>query len=232
MKRNRIVINLDEPAGARRRRGGRGIIKVLLVIAIVLLLVAGGIGAGGYFWWRNYQSSPGYSLALLVDGAQRNDGETVDKILDTEKITDDFVAQVRQRLPSLPGVPSSAGSEQLDSAKALATTQLRQTLHDQLIKEIRDLTDVAAGKPFVVVALAVPRFVEIKQQDKTASATAKLKDEQIQLTMQANGDRWRIVAVKDDKLAKLVADSLAGSALTTGTQVQDAIKRQLNKWNK
>lgn len=233
MKRNRIVINLDDPpGGSRRRRSGRGILKILLLIAIILVLIAGGLGAGGYFWWRNYQNSPGYSLALLVDGAQRNDAAAVDKILDTEKITDDFVVQVRQKLPGASSALSTAWPEQLDSAKALASTQLRQTIHDQLIKEIRDLTDVAAGKPFFVVAMAVPRFVEIKQQDQTALANAKLKDEEIQFTMQANADRWRIVAVKDDKLAKMVADSIAGSTLNTGTQLQDAIKKQLNKMNK
>jgi hypothetical protein len=232
MKRNRIVINLDEPPpGGRRRRSG-GILKVLLIIAIVLLLVAGGIAAGGYFWWRNYQTGPGYSLALLVDGAQRNDAAAVDGILDTQKITDDFVVQVRQKLPATPASGSLPWPEQLDSAKALATEQLRQTIHDQLIREIRDLTDVAAGKPFVLVALAVPRFVEIKQQDQTATAIAKLKDEQIQLKMQAEGDRWRVVAVQDDKLAKLVADSLVRGIPTNGPQLQDAIKKQLEKLNK
>src|SRR6185369_17893730 len=186
MKRNRIVINMDEPPGGRGKRSGRSILRVLLILAEVLLLIVGVAGAGGYFWWRNYQGSPGYSLALLVDGAQRNDAAAVDSLLDTDKISEDFVGQVRQQLPGSAAPDLSLWpSNQLDSARSLAATQLKQTIHDQLIKEVRDLTDVAAGKPFVLVALAVPRFVEIKQQDKTAFATANLKNEQIQLTMQS-----------------------------------------------
>jgi len=228
MKRNRIVINFDEkPAGGRSRRSG-GILRPLLIVAIILLVVAGGIGAGGYFWWRHYQSGPAYSLALLVDGAQRNDAAVVDSILDADKISNDFVTQVRQKMP----VGDTSLWPAADSVKSSVSTRLKDTVREQLMKELRDLTDVAAGKPFIIVALAVPRFVDIKEQDKTAQATARIKDQEIQLTMQSAGDRWRVVAVKDDKLAKMVADSLIHSVPANGPQLQDAIKRQLDKLQK
>src|SRR5580765_360948 len=228
MKRNRIVISLDEKqaGGGARRQFGSGAGRPLLIIAIILLVVIGGLGAGGYFWWRHYQSSPAYSLAVLVDAAQRNDGAAVDGLLDTGKISDDFVAQVRQKLPSSP-VDSTLWPAPLDSIKTSASSKLKQTVHDQLIKELQQLTDVAAGKPFIIVALAVPRFVDINEQDKVAHATANIKDQQIQLTMESDGQRWRIVAVKDDKLAKLVADSLVHSVPANGSQLQDSIRKQL-----
>src|SRR5436190_1156983 len=208
MKRNRIVINFDEKsAGGRSRRSGGGFLRPLLIIAIILLVVVGGLGVGGYFWWRHYQSGPGYSLALLVDGAQRNDAGVVDSILDTDKISNDFVTQVRQKMP---GADPSLWPA-VDSVTHSVSTKLKDTVREQMMKELRDLTDVAAGKPFIIVALAVPRFVDIKQQDKTAQATARIKEQEIQLTMQSTGDRWRVVAVKDDKLATMVADSLIHS---------------------
>jgi hypothetical protein len=226
MKRNRIVINLDEKQSGRGARGRSGGGRPLLIIAIILLIVIGGLAAGGYFWWRHYQSSPAYSLALLVDAAQRNDGATVDGILDTGKISDDLVAQVRQKLPSSP-VDSSLWPAPLDSIKTAASAKLKQTVHDQLMKEVQQLTDAAAGKPFIIVALAVPRFVDINEQDKVAHATANIKDQQIQLTMESDGQRWRIVAIKDDKLARMVADSLVHSVPANGSQVQDSIRKQL-----
>jgi len=231
MKRNRIVINLDDNQPRRRggKRTGGGIGRVLLVIAVLLILVVGGLAAGGYLWWRHFQNSPGYSLALLADAAQRNDTATVDSILDTEKISDDFVVQVRQRLP---GADSSLLPSQLDSVKSSISTKLKDTLHEQLMKEIKELTSAASGKPFIIVALAVPRFVDIEQQDKTAHAIANIKNEQIELTMQSGGDRWRVIAVKDDKLAQMIADSMARSVPTNGSQLQDAIKHQLDKLNK
>ncbi|MFS8085762.1 MAG: hypothetical protein ACMG6H_09045, partial [Acidobacteriota bacterium] len=99
-KRNRIVINLDEQgAPARGKAGSRrgGIGRVLIIFAVVLLVLVGGLGAGGYFWWRHFQNSPAYALAVLADASQRKDTATIDSILDTDKITQDFVAQVRQR---------------------------------------------------------------------------------------------------------------------------------------
>src|SRR6266576_2725493 len=106
MKPNRIVINFDDPAvpsrrgDAPRRRSSsrRGIGRVLGVIAILLVLIVGGLAAGGFFWWRHYQNSPAYALAVLVDATQRNDKQTIDSILDTDKITADFVSQIRARV--------------------------------------------------------------------------------------------------------------------------------------
>lgn len=227
MKRNRIVIDFDNKEVARpqpRRKSGGGIGRVLLIIALILLLIVGGLGAGGYFWWRQYQSGPAYSLALLVDATQRNDKQAVDSILDNDKIAADFVSQIRAHVPA-----STVWTSQVDAAKISLTPKIKDTLHDQLIKQLQELTDVAAGKPFVIIALAVPRFADIKQENDTAHVTVNLKDEPIQLTMLAQGDRWRVVAVQDDKLAKMIAQALVGNLPSTGSHVQDELQRQLDK---
>src|SRR5947207_4175501 len=156
MKRNRIVIDFDNKEAARarpRRKSGRGVGRVLLFIAVILLLIVGALGAGGFFWWRHYQSSPAYSLALLVDATQRNDTQAIDSILDTDKIATDFVSQIRARVSA-----ASLWASQVDLAKMSSSANVKQTLRDQLVKELQRLTDVAAGKPFVIIALAVPRF--------------------------------------------------------------------------
>jgi hypothetical protein len=227
MKRNRIVIDFDNKEVARaqpRRKSGGRIGRVLIFIAVILLVIIGGLGAGGYFWWRHYQSGPAYSLALLVDATQRNDKQAVDSILDNDKIAADFVSQIRAR------VPVSAGwASQIDPAKISLTPKLKDTLHDQLIKQLQELTDVAAGKPLVIIALAVPHFADIKQENNTAQVNVNLKDEQIQLTMLAQGDGWRVVAVQDDKLAKMIAQAMIGNLPSNGSHVEDELQRQLNK---
>ena len=228
MKRNRIVINLDQnqPRAARKSgsRGGFG--RVLLFIGIILLVVIGGLGAGGYFWWRHYQSGPAYSLALLADAAQRNDTATVDGILDTEKITADFVGQVRSRLPASSSIPALLPSP-TDAIRNSLSAKLKDTVHEQLMKELQDLSSVARDKPFIVVALGVPYFADIKQNDNTAQVTVRVKDDEIKLTMQPEGVHWRVTAVQDDKLAKMVADSLIHSLPANGSQVQDSLRKQL-----
>lgn len=230
MARNRIVINLDpNQPGVRKRRARRGLGKPLLIIAIILLFIVGGLAAGGFFWWRSYQKGPSYALAVLADAAQRNDTATFDSLIDVPKIGSDFAAQVRQRVPT-PSVPSSLVPSQVDAIKSSASSKLNETIHEQILTEVKQLTDVAAGKPFVLIAVAVPYFVDVKQTDKTAQATVNIKDQQIQLTMQTDGSTgWKIVAVKDDKLAQMVGDAIMKSAPSTGTQIEDQIKRQLDK---
>ncbi|MFN2577987.1 MAG: hypothetical protein ABR607_09900 [Pyrinomonadaceae bacterium] len=224
-KRNRIVIDFDNKEAGRRRgrRPGGQIGRLLLVVAVILLLIVCGLGAGGYFWWRHYQNGPAYTLALLVDATQRNDKQAVDKILDSDKISADFISQIRARVPA-----SAVWASQIDPAKVPLSTKVKDTLHDQLIKHVQELTNAAAEKPFVIIALAVPRFADIRQESNTAHVTANLKDEQIQLTMLESGDRWRVVAVQDDKLAKMVAEAMIGNLPTSGSHVQDELQRQLN----
>lgn len=208
MSRNRIVIPLDadrSPRSRGSRRGGWG--RPLLLMASIALLLISGIAAGGYFWWRNYQSGPGYSLALLADAAQRNDTATVDTFLDYEKISADLYARARGSAPGSSFI-DSLPLPQLNSATSALTERARQTVREQARKEAQRLTEAAGGKPFVFVALAVPWLFDVDQNNDTAMATANIKGEQIQLTMQRTGDRWRIVAIKDDNLTKLVTESL------------------------
>ena len=81
------------PAAPRKSRVG----KVLAILGIGLIVVLLCVAAGVFFWWRHYQATPAYSLAVLVDAAQRNDMATVDKIVDTDKIVDNFVTQVSEK---------------------------------------------------------------------------------------------------------------------------------------
>jgi hypothetical protein len=224
LRRNRIVIDLDKARAdqnvrVRARRSGRAG-RVLGFIAIVLVVVIIGALVGGYFWWRHYQSQPAYSLALLVDAAQRNDGAEIDRLLDMDKITTDFVTQVKARVPGSSLLPAQVEQS--------LTPKLKPTVRDELIKEVQRLTERAAGKPFPLVALAVPYFVDIKQNGNAATAEMKLEDQQIKLTMQADtAGRWQTVAIQDDKLADLIADSVKKNLPKSPSQWQDALEKQL-----
>src|SRR5882724_10186108 len=222
--RNRIVIPFDkarpdEPGRVRARRSGRAG-RVLGFIAIILVVVIIGALAGGYFWWRHYQSQPAYSLALLVDAAQRNDGAEIDLLLDMDKITTDFVKQVKARVPGSSLLPAQI--------EQTLTPKLNPTVRDELIKEVQRLTERAKGKPFPLVALAVPYLVDIKQDGSAATAEMKLQDEQIKLTMQTDAaGRWQTVAIQDDKLADIIADNVKKNLPKSPAQWQDALEKEL-----
>jgi len=228
LSRNRIVIPLDkaradEQGRVRVRHSGRAG-RALGFIAIVLAVVIIGALAGGYLWWRHYQGQPAYALALLVDAAQRNDGAEIDRLLDIDKITTDFVLQVRARLPGA----STVGALLAAQVEQNLTPKLKPTVRDELIKEVQRLTERAKGKPFPLVALAVPYLVDIKQDGNAATAEMRLQDEQIKLTMQADAaGRWQTVAIQDDKLADIIADNVKKNLPKSPAQWQDALEKQL-----
>ncbi len=224
LRRNRIVIPLDnaraDEGRVRARRSGRAG-RVLGFIAIVLVVVIAGALAGGYFWWRHYQGQPAYSLALLVDAAQRNDGAEIDRLLDMDKITNDFVSQVKAKIPGASLLPAQI--------EQTLTPNLKPTVRDELIKELQRLTEQAKGKPFPLVALAVPYLVDVKQNGNAATAEMKLQDQKVKLTMQADAaGNWQTVAIQDDKLAELIADSVKKNLPKSPSQWQDALEKQLN----
>src|SRR5215213_11702259 len=97
--RQRIVINLDEPktAGAKPVRKRRRWPRVLGILALLVLIVLVVAAAGGFFWWRNYQSTPAYSVTLLVDAAQRNDLAEFQKRINDDEIAKNLVASVSQK---------------------------------------------------------------------------------------------------------------------------------------
>jgi len=225
MKRNRIVINVDSNQ-PRRKRGKLG--KVLLIICLVLLLIFAGLGLGGYFWWQNFQNGPTYALASLVDAVQRNDEASVDKMLDVDKISSDFVKQVREKTAVSPQA-AVLWPSQADAASSAVSAKLKETIHDQLTTELRNLTDAAKGKPVFLIALGIPYFADVKQEGTSANATVNIKGEVIKLTMQSGDNRWSIVAVQDDKLAKIIADAIIKNLPATGSHMPEEVRRQLDK---
>jgi hypothetical protein len=233
MKRNRIVINLDALRGPAGKKGSRGLARPLLVIAAVFFVLVGGAAVGGYLWWRHYQSTPAYSLAVLADASQHNDNATVDSILDMDKVTDDFVSQVREHTAGkyASAIPSD-WSAKLDSLAPSVTPRLKQTVHDELVKELQRLTAPAAGKPFILVALAIKYFANIKEENNVAHAVVNIKDEQLRITMQPEAGRWRLTAVQDDKLARMIADGVTRNLPATTAPLQDEIRKQLDKVKK
>jgi hypothetical protein len=230
-KRNRIVIDLNQPpppGGFRRGRGARSgrAGRILAIIGVVLLLLLIGVGVGAFFWWQHLKSKPAYTLALLVDAAQRDDRLELDRILDLDKISESFVSDVRSRVTGT-SILNSLVPSQLDQIVANITPRLKETLREVLPTEIRRVTEPVKGKPVFLIALSAPYFATIKQNGGSATVDLKFKDEQIQLTMQQAEDRWRVVSIRDDRLTNIIADTAKKGLSQRGSQVQDEIIRRL-----
>lgn len=217
--KNRIVINLDQPSpgqprssfspsgmGNQRNRRWPKILAALAAFCILFVLMA---LAGAYFWWRSYQTSPAYTVALLVDAAQRNDMPALEGRLDDEAIAKNMVATVREKASGRYGASlSSSLQRRIDDLLPVLLPQMKETIHAEVAKEIKEFSTRAESKPFVVVALAISSFVRITTQGDNAQVVAPLPDRVIELSMRRDGDRWKVVDFKDDVLVQRIVDGL------------------------
>lgn len=208
-KRDRIVIALGQqnargalPQG--KSRGSR-VKKVLGIIALLLIVFVLAALVGGYFWWQHYKGGAAYSVALIVDAARRNDMETVDSLVDTDKIVDNFVSQMTEQSSPL---LNPQLSRQLQTLAPKMLPQIKKTVHDELVKEVKEFSTRAEGKPFALIAVSLPFILDFKEEGDAAQVTGKIKDKPIEMTMQRDGDHWKIVAVKNDELAARILNNI------------------------
>jgi hypothetical protein len=228
-RRRRLVINLDKRRSASAIPGGseRRWPKVLTVLAILVVTVVILAAVGALVWWQYYKTTPAYSLALLVDAAHRNDLTVVDQILDVDKIVADLASSVTETALGRYGVAlSSPVRSRVETLVPSLLPGVRQSVRDLLVKRVREIAERAEHKPFVVVAISLPYLVNFTTEAGTARVTGNIRDQPIDLTMRTDGQRWRVVAVKDDLLAQRTVDLLIKDLPAIGQQLE-GIEKQL-----
>ncbi|HEX8708870.1 MAG TPA: hypothetical protein VF723_11555 [Pyrinomonadaceae bacterium] len=243
-RRSRIVISLDKarerlhlPPHAQQQQqyqggyyqqpGRRRRWPVVLIILGALLL---GLFIGGYLYWRNLRTKPAYSLALLIDAAQRNDAAAFDQVVDTNRIVEGFVPQVIDQAGRAGAGVSTGVRMQAEMLLPKLLPAFAPKVRDEMMRLVRDNSARAAGKPFFIVALAVPYIAEIRQEGETARVSAQAGGSPVELTMQRNGDaRWQVVAIRDDALARRVVDALARDLPSIGSIIGTDILPETKK---
>lgn len=206
---NRIVINLEPGNKPPARRKSRRWPKILALLALVLVVVVGLAAVGGFFWWRHYQSTPAYSLTLLVDAAQRGDVEEFAKRIDDEEIARNMAAVVSKKAGSRYGFPMNAATQQkIDQAMPALLPRLKQTIHEEVAKEIKNLASVSEPKPFILLLVTVPSLVKITTEGDIAKAASAVANSSFELTMRRDADRWKVTGFNNDTVVQRVVDSM------------------------
>ena len=207
----RIVINLEPGPGNKppvRRKSRRGL-RILALLAIIVVVAIGLAAVGGFFWWRHYQSTPAYSLTLLVDAAQRGDVEELGKRIDDEEITRNMAAAVSKKASARYGLAmSSATQQKIDQAMPALLPRLKQTVHDEVAKEIKTLASASEPKPFILLLLTVPSLVKITTEGDVAKAASAVAQSSFELTMRRDADRWKVTGFNNDAVVQRVVDSV------------------------
>ena len=215
-RRSRIVIDVDRvraEAQAKRERGvvgraGRVLgVTGLIVVAVLLVLLV-----GSYMWYQGFKKSPPYSLALLLDAAQHDDVQAVETMIDADQIAQGFIPQVIDNL-------AGTGSQLPPQARASLTATLpallprvRETMRDEIARALKGLSqNESSNLPFFVKALGVRQMTTVVERGDAATVTVKAGERSVELSMRRDGERWKLVTVKDPQLASDIATRLAQS---------------------
>ena len=226
-KRSRIVVDFDKAREMAHipPRGSRGS-KVMGTVAIVLAVLVVGALVGGFLWWRSYKTRPAYSLALLVDAAQRNDAKAIDEIIDTDKIVENFIPQVTEKaLGRYAAALTAPLSKQVESLVPKLLPDIKDKVREEVTNRVRLIGKRAEGKPFILIALGVPYVVGINEEGNNAKVSATLEGQPVEMTMQRNGERWKIVAVRDDALATSMVDDIAKNLPAVGSELEKLLPK-------
>lgn len=189
-----------EPAKPDRARRRVGIIFSVLAA----LFVASGLG--GYLYWRSFRDTPQYSLALLVDAARKNDQQTIDRLVDTNTVVDDFLPQVTAKAIELYG--RGQPPEVIDRVARIAQPLLpavKDRARTELPRLIRAKTERFSMIPFGAMVIGADRYLDITRNGDTATVRSKLPEHSFEVTMKRSGTEWMIVGVRDEQLATNIA---------------------------
>ena len=211
--RKRIVINLDAPEGGSVARGRTGKRRrwprVLAILFLFVLFLVVAAGVGGFLWWRHYQSTPAYAATLLVDAAQRNDAAAFEKLINDDEVAKNMVASVSQKAAGRYGYAlNSSIQQQIDAAIPSLLPQLKQTIHNEVVKELQTFAAKSEPRSFPLLVVTVPRLLTVTTEGDTATVRAPMPDRTIELTMQRAAEQWKVTEVKDDVVVQRVVDNV------------------------
>lgn len=185
------------------------LVKMFKILGIGLLFITVVGAIGGYFYWRSLKTTPQYSLALLVDAARRNDQKTIDELVDTNAVIDDFVPQITEKAVELYGRGVAPVTiNKLASVITPFLPAIKERAKAELPNLIREKTKPFEKIPFWAIAIGADRYLDIKQEGDKAFVKSKIPERPLELTLKRNGDKWQVIAVKDEVLARKIAEKI------------------------
>ncbi len=214
----------------------RGILIAAAVVGGVLLIGA----IAGLIYWQSLKSTPQYSLALLAHSARIDDQRTIAELVDLDAVVASMFPQVVNKAVEM----YAAGLPIADLAnRALASTSIIPRVKERAEAEMPDIVRGEAHRipnvPFPLMVIGARFYIEINMLDAdTAVITSRDPEHPTEVTMKRDGDRWKIVGIKDDKLANKIARKVGNEIIEmivnirtdgTGNRGVDLLLRQLQR---
>ncbi len=209
--RQRIVINLDGPAGARAKpvRKRRRWLRVLRILALLVLLVVVAAGVGGFLWWRHYQSTPVYSVVLLVDAAARSDVAEFQKHINEDEIAKNMVTPVSQKVAARYGYAlNSSIQQQIDNQVPSLLVRLKDTIRNEVTAGMAFNASAPERWSFIQNLRRVPPLLTVKTEGDISKVTMPRGQLMTEVTMQRYADGWKMTEFKDELAVQHIVDTV------------------------
>jgi hypothetical protein len=148
-------------------------------------------------------------VALIIDAAQRDDMVAFGKQVDDDAVARNLVSEVSKKASDRYGVAlNSSFQRQVDFMIPSLIPRFKDTIHQEVATELKEIAAKSEPKPFFLVAIAVQRLVTITSQGDNARATAQMPNRTIELGLQRSGDQWKVTELKDEVLVQRVVDGV------------------------
>jgi hypothetical protein len=202
-----------------------GRVAKLIFISVIALLVMS--CSAGFFYWRSLESTPQYSLALLIDASRRNDNDKINDLVNIDKVVDDFVPQIISSAVEVygRGLPRETIANLAVVAQPIMPA-LKDRARVELPRVIRDRTQKFDRIPFAAIVMGADRYLDIAVKGDIATVKSKVEDKPLELTMKRAGDHWQVVGVRDQDLSDKIAQTVGQQiiAVASGANIGDASK--------
>jgi hypothetical protein len=181
-----------------------------------------------FAWWQYFKTTPSYALALLVDAAQQNDRAAFDRMLDLDRVIDNFISQ--RPAGSAIGVTTPMVTSvrvQLQSLAPETIAAVKENVKEHIRNRINEVAGPAGARPFLVTALAMPFVTEMSRTDKSAEIRIN-RTAELELTMERReGSDWQVTAVRDQALASRVVSDIVKQLPQSESELDKQMRRQL-----
>ena len=180
--------------------------KAIWIVVGSLFAAALISGVGFYFYWQSLKSTPQYSLALIVDAAKRSDQATVNRLVNIEAVVDDFLPQITVKAVELygRGLPPNV-LEKVALVAAPVMPAIKDRAREELPAAIKQKTSELGYVPFEAMVLGADQYLDIKVKGDSATVKSLIPEQDLEVLMKLDGGEWKIVGVKDEKLATNIA---------------------------
>jgi hypothetical protein len=183
--------------------------------------------AGCFAWWQYFKTTPSYALALLVDAAQQNDRAAFDRMLDLDRVIDNFIGQRAEG--SAIGVTTPLVTSvrvQLQSLAPETIAAVKESVKEEIRNRINEVAGPASARPFLATALAMPFLTEMSRTDESAEIRIN-RTAELELTMERRkGSNWQVTSVRDQALARRVVSGIVKQLPQTQSELEQ-LRKQL-----